>query len=840
MLFIKNLLQHVGQCMINLGKPKENNAGIERGSQKKNQEKEKKANITAENESTENRDNIFSSTTGPTGPILLIPELNIDKLEPGNFPVIKNAGHIHNEVFHKHMLELAEEAYKAVEKYITLVMHIRPLARNPVFEQYIKRFVRNCIIQFWDMPSSKEMHDSKPWGHLIHSLVVAYRLADKLSRSNIMGQYGIDTEQTRKQRPYLTMGGFIAGMLHDSNKIYNYDLRANTDPRTIYYDPTRGSGSILQFMMKYPENIIQKGWKQYHATGHLFGLILFFNIVPKELRLKFSSEIYEYINSELNGVKSNADKEAAAYAHSKDSKILSKISEAIYEILLSDEPFNHRAGWGFKISENWYIVSSPTFLQRICNVISAVPDTIRKILIDNNIIFVPPNRPELHTFETRVRFRDVDNSINMHISLVKSEFIDKPYFAKFKKNLDIDVIFGIVDTQRKFFDNLGLPYPLPQSLFVPMDNKKNARPSERPVPSPVTEGSYPTTGGYLKAANITSLPHSDDEAFIVPEEASASPPTPSEVHPDTGEVVNPTEPLPEHKPRIPRSGLPLPPTSNFALEKSPEKTRKTKTENQPTPVPESPPKPSQALPVAPEPEDSPRLTAEDPEAQKTRRAGKEVPIERIKENISPEFYAHADEIAKSLFSAFANKLVLILYARRNKSIRSSQIFQKTCTEETLLYLSENGSIYARTPQIFQFSWRAFQEEIREEHHPWAQKISDLPQTFYPRDLIMNRFMKHCFYVWRGIGFVKASFGSTIFQLENMKIPLFIGFSKGNPIVQEGELNGHFIEIDIASMCFVQKEPTHPEAKYDNIFGYLHNILYHKKLLLSMDSPASIA
>ena len=215
-------------------------------------------------------DNSFS-------PAMTNPELILERLKAYDFPEIRNVGKVDNTNFiavKRHYINLA---YEAVQEYTSFVMHLTPIALKEEYAAHIEFIVKGFINFFWDMPSSKEHHDNQPFGHLTHSLEVACRQAYTMSLHNVTNERGIDSEQTKKQRPLLVMTGFVAGLLHDANKIFNYDLQCIMPGKMDAYSPMKGAASILDFCLKYPSRHIRKGWKTPDKVFFHYGIHILFN-----------------------------------------------------------------------------------------------------------------------------------------------------------------------------------------------------------------------------------------------------------------------------------------------------------------------------------------------------------------------------------------------------------------------------------------------------------------------------------------------------------------------------------------------------------------------------------
>lgn len=405
------------------------------------------------------------------------PVLEITDLQTYAFPVLSHAGKVRNTDFIAVKRDVINQAFASVKEYSDYVGHLPPIGRNEGFCRHIEYITKGFIGIFWDMPSSKRHHDSEPFGHLVHSLEVACRQAYLMSKQQVVNEGGLDSEQTKKQRPYLVMTGFIAGLLHDSNKIFNYDLQSHMGKTKAVFSPTFGSASILDFCLKYPPATIKKDWKRIGPARIYYGINTFYNIVPMSLRVRLSGEMYEYIFSIINGVKDTSDQAATKYSLAK-SGYMSKVQECVHELLLHEEALNHPQGWGFKISANWYIVRYDRFINSLSRVLGAQPESLAAVLMDNGVLFASP-KDRSSSFQVGLLFVGEKRASKEIIGFIAAPFFDQ-ILLNIRGAAGRSTVYGvkIPESYKDFFMGLEFSPALPKTLFLEKKKPDEATPDD--------------------------------------------------------------------------------------------------------------------------------------------------------------------------------------------------------------------------------------------------------------------------------------------------------------------------------------------------------------------------
>ena len=629
--------------------------------------------------------------------------LELKKIQPGDFPTIQD-----DKIQHAHFISRKEEyvsaAFEAVRPYFSYVIHLPAIGRDTELSKALEIVIKGFIATYWDMPSSKDHHDSLPFGHVRHSMIVACKEAERLSRTNIFNSNGtLDSERTRKMRPYVVIAGFLAGLFHDADKIFNYDLSCVLSADTKTYSPFHGSASILEFQMKYPKSRLRRRWKKNEYPNIYFGFHLFYTIVPQSLRKVLPGEMYEFIYVTMQHYKGMAD-QIATKESLQDDNYLGKIQAATHELIMQTDAVNHPNGWGFKISHAWYLVLPNKFLPEIAFRLGAVPDSCEKVLYDSGIMQSSPTGGNGYT------------QIGLYMAAGKTTKLETAAFMS-----------------AAFFDDIlsktGVRLPIPR---YPVKIDSESRPA---------------------VEALALAPPLPDSAFYTP-------------------------PSPRNNP----SDLPRLKQDDTGIEHQ-----------------------------------APQI---DPKAQakanplKSNDEHKEIAVPKaIIKRMGQEFVGAAPEIYRALAAALANNV------GSGSEIIPQFNIQRTADERTVFYLLKDTSLIARSPLVLRLTWSFLIEEIRNNIHPWALTIKDMPPGLSGEDPFSRALIHSTYAAWVRMGLLMPSGGDNTFLLSRQPVVLIQGYKKKKPILSDSTISGEFIRLSVTTLlCLAPKAGSLFDQLYFNAFG----------------------
>lgn len=666
--------------------------------------------------------------------------LEVDKLEIAQpFPTL----HLKSKPYHKNYIpekkRLVEEAFKSVYPYYNFVIHLEPISCNESLAKAIQLTIEEFIALFWDMPSSREHHDNKPFGHLEHSLRVACREAQSMCEVNLYSETSLDSEQTRKQRPILVVSGFIIGLLHDASKILNYDLRSVVASGAVHYTPFTGSASILEFMLKYPTNTIRKSWKVNPHPNLEYWIQAFFNLVPGKVRTRMSGEIIEMIFSRLRYYKSSSDHLVTSQSL-QDGNYSEKVSQCLHEVLMTPA-LNRPDGWAFKIDPNWYLVYHNQFINRMCRSMQCVAESLEKYLYEAKVM---PGRAFGERLEVVHEFwvyppGENKDAMRVYASFLRASFVESA-LSRTSYGSRVD-LYGlrIVEVYRKVVEALALDPALPDGIYQ----------------SIVIPNQGPEAGGSDQAQE--------------PDEAGADVAAGTDYDPETGEVfgmdhVSDDAPCQEGE----EQG-----DSEAGAEGS---------------VRGSPAAEPAARPVA-------QVAAELP-APDSRKESEGAEFDRlarpasiIKTKGSNDLFLAKEKIATAVLQGIANAVGI-----KAANVPPVFQFQPAGASHCVFVLTSDSRILGAWPGMMKSAWKLFDSQVKSGAMGWAADIAARPPVL-DSSILAKNLMSYMAEYWVQQGALMRTGGKYTFDVGSLSVVRVKAFVNGDPVRESMILKGLFCEFD---------------------------------------------
>jgi hypothetical protein len=76
-----------------------------------------------------------------------------------------------------------------------------------------------------------------------------------------------------------------------------------------------------------------------------------------------------------------------------------------------------------------------------------------------------------------------------------------------------------------------------------------------------------------------------------------------------------------------------------------------------------------------------------------------------------------------------------------------------------------------------------------------------------------------------MGFIKPTFGGTVFPLQDAQVNLLVRYAKGKPETEVAALNGFFLDLDLQTLFLYQAIPAARNGVFEHIFKYLYEATY---------------
>lgn len=391
-------------------------------------------------------------------------ELVFDKLKFGDFPEITEGKIKDNKIFLDRKEFYVRAALEAVQPYYEYVRHLPPISKDKDMSLCLRYIIARTIAIYWDLPASAMHHDCEKFGLLKHSILTATNEAERLSRINKYSEIaGIDSEQTRKQRPQIVMCGFLTGLLHDADKLLNIKLTCEMQNSVNKFNPLYGSGSILDFKLAFPREQMTLEWGENPVPNLSLGLHYMYSITPKQFREGLTGRLWEYIHATLKNYKSEADHVAVRAGQEADQYVI-EISKALNETLSKKDILNVPGGYLFKVSKAWYVVFERPFWTDLNRTMQTVEKTLEKTLIDNDLVFSHPSSGSVFDLNCIVAGKPCKKTVS---------FLRAELFERLPALSGVTVSLGTLRFKAghsTFLNTLGLK--LPPSSFEEQD--KNA------------------------------------------------------------------------------------------------------------------------------------------------------------------------------------------------------------------------------------------------------------------------------------------------------------------------------------------------------------------------------
>lgn len=187
-------------------------------------------------------------------------------------------------------LKHLEDLLFRLRPYVGAVMNLNGMQGREDIRDVIWFVLREFAVYFWDLPASRNYHHSGRWGLLSHSLEVALGRADEASRRVAVDSEGNPSaEAGRKHRGEQVLIAWLSGLLHDSGKITDMELKYSESDRDINFHPLRGT--VLGFKLKHPERNLNLRWLDNRGMRHVkHNLAMLMCIAPLGLIKQFRQD----------------------------------------------------------------------------------------------------------------------------------------------------------------------------------------------------------------------------------------------------------------------------------------------------------------------------------------------------------------------------------------------------------------------------------------------------------------------------------------------------------------------------------------------------------------------
>ena len=369
------------------------------------------------------------------------------KVDLSQFAVYRTNKKVHNEKFEAVRTNRINAVFKVVRPYYDFMLGFDVIIGNPEICLFIEKLIREFIGHFWDMPSSLNHHDSKPFGQLNHSLITAIVNAEKVDSYFSFNTHGIDSEKTYKEKPYAILAAFIVGLLHDANKIFHYQMKAKiNDYITIEYNPIRGG--ILNFNMSFPTDSIEKKYQPHSDFD--FSMISFFfhRFVPIETQMAFPPTIYWMMVKQLkvSHEESLLADTIAVQEWASDKKNIGEIKLNVFQYLYWSRLTLHDIEKTpiYRLDENWYAVHFHSFVRSVSDKTNISIDAAAQLLSNCGFLNFFINRKERPVYSIDVLLYLKTNPVKTMectLAVVPASFLEPLIQKLYQKLKDADMLF---------------------------------------------------------------------------------------------------------------------------------------------------------------------------------------------------------------------------------------------------------------------------------------------------------------------------------------------------------------------------------------------------------------
>lgn len=187
-------------------------------------------------------------------------------------------------------LKHIDDVLYRLRPYVDALMQLNGMHGRKDIREVVWFVLREFTGFFWDIPASRNYHHSGRWGLLYHSLEVALSRADEASRRVAVDAAGNPSaEASRKTRGEKVLIAWMAGLFHDSGKIFDMDIFYSAEDKDIHYHPLRGN--VLGFKLKHSESGINIRWKNSRGMRHARrNLAMFMLLSPLSLLKQLTPE----------------------------------------------------------------------------------------------------------------------------------------------------------------------------------------------------------------------------------------------------------------------------------------------------------------------------------------------------------------------------------------------------------------------------------------------------------------------------------------------------------------------------------------------------------------------
>jgi len=365
-------------------------------------------------------------------PVLTQRRLTLETLEFGDFPVLKEGKIKRDPNFNKNFITIKEKyiyaAFDALEPYFAYTCLL--LNNDKGLISVVEYMLERMIAIYWDCPASRLHHDRSDFGLLKHSVRVAVHEAAKVSRTNFYSEFGtgLDTSKIRKRRDLITLCGFIIGLLHDSDKLLQIDLTCDYGNAQTTFSPLYKAGRILDFKLVHPPEKMTLKWNSNLKSSAIMGpmllnWLLLGNETWRDFCENLSIQEITFMIDSLSNYQSSADHIAVRFSQEEDG-YLNEIRIAISRMLKGGKSFNVKGGTIFKVSSNWYLLLHDVFFAALNKELMTAEDSVLKILIQNNLLFMPRGETNHKTTLNLTLFFPGQAGKKYNVSFCKSSFFE--------------------------------------------------------------------------------------------------------------------------------------------------------------------------------------------------------------------------------------------------------------------------------------------------------------------------------------------------------------------------------------------------------------------------------